>query len=201
MPRKLIFKIGKREYETFPARIDRRKLYGWTELTATDENGIPCELLSSDESGKNIIPPRGTAAGILSDMGRWVERSELRVVDSEGKTPKTYRSSFNRVNKLSREVSPQELLDYSITDFYHLDDVSEDMVEAVGDRIFMMDFAYNDSYDPSTAFILSSGGELFLLAGLKNRYRMLCFGDCETVDYERDEDAGEEEDDIDFSMF
>lgn len=203
MPRKLVFKIGKREYETFPERIDRRKLYGWTELTATDEEGIPCGLLSSDESGRNIIPPRGTAAGILSDTGRWIERAQLRVIDTDGKTPRMHRSNFNRVNRLTAEASAEEFLDHTITDFYYLDGAPEDMAETVGDRIFRIDFSYNDSYDPSPAFILASAGRMFLLAGIKNRYRMLCFGECESPAYETEEEFEDEreEEDIDFTMF
>lgn len=201
MPRKLIFKIGRTEYETVPVRVDRRKLYGWTELTATDENGIPCELLSADESGKNILPPGGTAAGIVSDSGRWVERSELRVVDAEGKTPKLYRSNFNRINRLNEEVTPEEFLEYSITDIYHLTDIPDGMAERIGDKIFRIEFTYHDSYDPSPAFILAAGSSVFLLAGLRNRYEMLCFEDCESVEYGGEDETAEDENDIDFSMF
>lgn len=201
MPRRLTFKIGKTQYETIPVRVDRRKLYGWTELTATDDDGIPCRLLSSDEFGKEIIGPGGTGTGILSDTGRWVERSELRIVDADGKVPKLHRSNFKKVNRLVTEASAVDLLDYSITDFYYIEGPDGEMTRAVGDRIYMLDFAYNDSYDPATGFVLAAADGLFLLLGMKNHYEFLCFGDCENIEYREGEDGEEEDEDLDFSMF
>ena len=65
-----------------------------------------------------------------------------------------------------------------------------------------MCYSYNDSYDPSPAFIMAADGTLFLLIGVKNAFEWLCFGDCETIDEEHDDRLIEEGDaDLDFSMF
>lgn len=202
MPRQLTFRIGKREYAGFPEKIDRKRLYGWTEVLAADEHGAPCDLLTADESGKYVIPPGGTANGILSEEGRWVERAELRAVDGEGKPAQLFASSFSRVNELTDEVSPQEFLDYDITDFYRLTGTDRAFDEAVGDRIYRFEYAYNDSYDPSPAFVMAAQGVLFLLIGRQNRFEWLCFGDCETIDEDYADNLFDEEDPgIDFSMF
>lgn len=202
MPRQLTFKIGNDEYTTSPVKIDRRKLYGWAELSAADDNGQPCELLTADETGKYIIPLGGTGNGILSPEGRWVERSELVAVEPGGEPAKLFRSSFDAPNELRDKVAPQEFLDYDITDFYRLAEASDDMLKAVGDNIYRFEYTYNDSYEPSPAFVVASGGVLFLLVGIKNAFEWLCFGDCETIDDDLEEEALETGDgDIDFSMF
>jgi len=201
MPRQLIFKIGKKEFTTSPVKVDRRKLYGWTELMATDENGDPCRLLTADESGKYIIPLGGTGIGILSDSGKWVERSELKTVDADGKPAEWFESSFDTINLLKRKASPEEFLDYSITDFYELTDTPEEMIRAIGEDIFLFEYSYNDSYDPSPAFVMAAGNRLFLLITVRNVFEFLCFGDCETIDEDHDDQLIEEEDNIDFSMF
>lgn len=202
MPRQLSFKLKKKEYSTFPVKVDRRKLYGWTELMAVDDNGDPCDLLTADESGKYIIPLSGTGIGIISEKGQWVERSELKTIGADGKQAILFVSSFNKVNELKEKVSPQEFLDYSITDFYELTDVPEELLKAVGNDIYLFEYTYNDSYDPSPAFIMAVGHTLFLLIGVKNAFKWLCFGDCETIDDEFDDRLIEEGDqDIDFSMF
>lgn len=169
---------------------------------AADDNGDPCELLTADESGKYIIPIGGTGIGIMSEAGRWVDRSELETVDGEGKPAKLFRSSFNTVNALSVKVTPQEYLDYSISDFYQLTDATEGMLEAVGDDIYRFEYTYNDSYDPSPAFVMAANKTLFILVGVKNMYEYLCFGDCEIIEDDHDDMIiTEGDEDIDFSMF
>lgn len=202
MPRQMTFRIGKTDYSAVPVKIDRRKLYGWSELMADDDNGDPCNLLTADETGKNIIPLGGTGIGILSESGRWVERSELRTVDADGKPAKLYESSFSGVNVLSEKITPRQVLDYSITDFYLLSDEPPEMAGAVGDDIYLFEYTYNDSYDPSPAFVMVAGGVPYMLAAVKNIYEWLCFGDCGMIEDEHDDriiDEGGE--DIDFSMF
>lgn len=198
----MTFKIGRQEFAATPVKVDRRKLYGWTELMAEDDDGRPCELLTTDETGISVIPLRGTGNGILSDKGVWVDRSELKTVDEQGNDARLFESSFDTVNELKDKVTAREYLDYTITDFYQLADATPDLVNAVGRNIFRFEYTYNDSYDPSPAFILASGGTLFLLTGMKNGYDWLCFGDCETIDDDHDDRLIQEGDeDLDFSMF
>lgn len=202
MPRQLTLSIGKESYTAVPVKIDRRKLYGWTELMAVDDNGDPCRLLTADESGQHIIPLGGTGNVILSAEGRWVERSELKTVDADGKVARLVQSSFDTENHLKEAVSPQEFLDHSITDFYQLTGATDGLLGAVGDQIYRFEYTYNDSYDPSPAFVLAANGTLFLLVAERNAFEWLCFGDCQSIDDDFDEDALQHSDnDIDFSMF
>lgn len=202
MFREIVFRIKNKEFKANLIKVDRKKLYGWTELQAVDDNGEPCALLSADESGKFIIPLGGTGIGIVSESGKWVERSELKTVSNNGKPVKLFKSSFDKVNMLRKTISPDDFLDYDITDFYELTDTAPEMMKAVGKDIYCFDYSYNDSYTPSPAFVMRAKNALFLLVGVKNAYDFLCFGNCETIDEDDDDRLIEDGDeDIDFSMF
>jgi hypothetical protein len=156
MARELTFLVEDKEYTISPTKIDRKKLYGWTENVAYDDEGEECKLVSMDESGTLIIPKGGIALGILSDNGFWVQRSELKAVYEDGTPAEMIVSSYNTQNELSKKVSIEEFLDYSIKSFYQLDGASDELVNLIGDDIYSFIYSYRDSYEGKTAFILTS---------------------------------------------
>lgn len=200
MARQLTFRIKRKEYTVIPVKIDRKKLYGWTEIIALDEQGRTCNLVSTDDTGTLIIPKGGTALGMLSSDGKWVERTQLQTVRQDGSEAEIIPSSFSVVIPLKQKVTDEEFLDYSITDFYQLDNVSDDLLKAIGDDIYTFDYTYLDSYETTPAFLMVSDATLFMLLGYKNRFDMLCLGECSVVD-DDDDYIEVTDDDIDFSMF
>lgn len=200
MARKLNFRIKKKEYSAVPYKIDRKKLYGWTEIIAEDEQGRPCRLMSTDDTGTLIIPRGGTAVGILSPQGRWVDRSLLRTVQWDGSPAQVIPSSFSVVISLRETVTNEEFLDHSITNFYQLKEVDADLLETIGDKIYTFEYTYLDSYETTPAFLLLSDGILYMLLGYKNKFDMLCLGECGIVN-EEDDSIEITDDDLDFSMF
>lgn len=200
MARELIFHIKQKQYSVLPVRMDRKKLYGWTEIIAQDDQGHPCNLVYTDDTGTLIIPKGGTSVGIISPDGEWVERSELKTVKQDGSEAKIIQSSYTSPIPLKEKISEEDFLDYSITDFYQLAHVTDDLTDAVGEDIYTFDYTYLDSYETTPAFVLLSGGKLFMLLGFKNKFNMLCLGDCSNI--EEDDDYIEiTGDDLDFSMF
>lgn len=200
MARQLTFRIKRKEYTVIPVKIDRKKLYGWTEIIALDEQGRTCNLVSTDDTGTLIIPKGGTALGMLSSDGKWVERTQLKTVRQDGSEAEIIPSSFSVVIPLKQKVTDEEFLDYSITDFYQLDNVPDDLLKAIGDDIYTFDYTYLDSYETTPAFLMVSDATLFMLLGYKNRFDMLCLGECSVVD-DDDDYIEVTDDDIDFSMF
>lgn len=200
MARQLTFRIKRKEYTVIPVKIDRKKLYGWTEIIALDEQGRTCNLVSTDDTGTLIIPKGGTALGMLSSDGKWVERTQLKTVRQDGSEAEIIPSSFSVVISLKQKVTDEEFLDYSITDFYQLDNVPDDLLKAIGDDIYTFDYTYLDSYETTPAFLMVSDATLFMLLGYKNRFDMLCLGECSVVD-DDDDYIEVTDDDIDFSMF
>lgn len=200
MARELKFRIKRKEYTLIPVKIDRKKLYGWTEIIALDEQGRVCNLVSTDDTGTLIIPKGGTALGMLAPDGKWVKRSQLKTVKQDGTEAEIIPSSFSVVIQLKEKVTDEEFLDYSITDFYQLNNVTDDLLKAIGGDIYTFDYTYLDSYEATPAFIMVSNGTLFMLLGYKNKFDMLCLGECSVVD-DDDDYIEVADDDIDFSMF
>lgn len=200
MARQLTFRIKRKEYTVIPVKIDRKKLYGWTEIIALDEQGRTCNLVSTDDTGTLIIPKGGTALGMLSSDGKWVERTQLQTVRQDGSEAEIIPSSFSVVISLKQKVTDEEFLDYSITDFYQLDNVPDNLLKAIGDDIYTFDYTYLDSYETTPAFLMVADATLFMLLGYKNRFDMLCLGECSVVD-DDDDYIEVTDDDIDFSMF
>lgn len=196
MPRQLTFAIRRSTYRATPVKVDRRKLYGRTEIEATDDAGGPCQVVSTDETGRLIIPRGGTAVGLLSPRGEWVERSELIAVDANGKPAALLPSSFDGAIALENRADPDLYLEHDITDFYLLEDAPQELVRAVGQDIFTFEYCYTSGCEGDPAFVLASGGKLFLLVGRRLRFEPVGYDEPGFVDEDADAD-----DPVDFAMF
>lgn len=201
MAREMIFSVGDREYTVSPSKVDRSKLYGFTEKLALDDDGNPCQLVSMDESGTIIIPKRGAGLGVLTSDGKWVERAELKTVRLDGSPAELTPSSYGSVNTLTRKATMDDLLDCSVKAFYHLEAVPE-LIAAIGEDIYVFDYCYRDSFETAPAFLLvSEQRELFMLAGTPNDFSFIGLEQISVLaDDENDEGDGEDEIDFD-NMF
>ena len=202
MAKQLTFSISGKECTATPMKLDRKKIYGWSEKLALDDDGCECSLVSMDETGTIIIPTGGTGLGILSADGRWVDRKSLKTVKLDGSPAKLMPSSFSVTNVLDKKVTAEELLDCSVTATYHLIADSE-LIAAIGEDIYTFDYCYRDSYETAAAFLLVANvdgkSELFMLTGPMNDFKFIGFEEISVVDEEvTDED---DDDEIDFSMF
>ena len=65
----LKFRLNGAEYEAVPVKLERKKLYGWTDLVATDASGEVCRKAQLDPDGELLIPPGAVKIGILDEDG------------------------------------------------------------------------------------------------------------------------------------
>jgi hypothetical protein len=94
MARTLTFAVNGAEYSAAPVKLDRKKLYGWREIVALDDDGRECRMVNMDETGTLVIPKGGLGLGILSPENEWVERSSLKAVRADGSDAELVPSSF-----------------------------------------------------------------------------------------------------------
>ena len=205
MARELIFQAQGKDYQANPTLIDRKKLYGWTENLAFDDHGNECKLVSMDESGTLIIPKGGIGLGILSPDGKWIQRSQLKAVNNENESVTLIPSSYSVPIELKNKVSYEEFLDHSITSFYQLDNIDNELIEWIGDDIYRFEYCYRDSYEGKPAFLLVSedaekNKQLFMMIGIPNNFEMLSINQSEVIEEEVNIDE-EDSEEIDFSMF
>jgi hypothetical protein len=196
MGKGLSFCIGGKNFFAEPKKIDRKKLYGWQEKTAYDESGKECTLGYTDDSGTLILPKGCVGLGILSPEGEWVERSSLKAVHLDGSQAELIPSSYSTNIILDKQVSPEEFLNHSINAAYCLSGDSA-FYAAIGSAIFSFPYIYRDGYETTAAFVLQSGGAVFMLLGSDNCFEMLTLNQTVEID---DEDEEDEDDELDFSM-
>jgi hypothetical protein len=201
LARTLTFSIGGREYEVSPSKIDRKKLYGWSEVIALDDEGKKCNFVSMDETGTILIPKGSLGLGILSATQEWMDRSSLKTVYMDGNDAKIIPSSFDETIHLEKIANPEELLDHSIISSYELVEADPSLIERVKDNIYTFTYNYRKGYEGSPAFLIENENTLFLLVGHKTEFKMISLNEFSELEDEISSDEKDLEDDIDFSMF
>lgn len=157
------FDLGGTVFENVPITAHTRaKLYGRTEIAATDGGGAPCRKALLDPDGSLILPGKGgKGTGYLAGDGTWV--SELKAVDADGNELPVVPSSLGTTVALSDETDEDGFLDHAWKAVYQLDD--PDLAAALGGRIFRFPFNYRADASPEEACLLASGGFAWLFSG------------------------------------
>jgi hypothetical protein len=198
MSKTLSFTLDGKSFCLTPEKLDRKKIYGWQEKLVFGDDGKECTLAYTDDTGTLVMPKGGVGLGIVSPEGGWVERSSLKARTLDGGDAALIPSSYDVSNELSKKVSDEEFLDYTITAAYHLGG-DKSFCATLGDNIYTFEYTYRDGYETTTAFVLQSNGGAFLLLGYDTGIEMLDLNQTAEIDGE-DEDADEDEDGIDFAM-
>ena len=199
MAKELIFKLSGADYGAAPVKLERKKIYGWTDIVATDRSGNVCgsAYLSPDDA--LIIPSGGLKQGTVSEDGRWVEKGELTAYSEDGQEVlPTYASSFDAPIELKQKATTEEFLDNDWESVYQL--VNADLATAVGDDIYKFDFSYRGGTNHNDGYLINTPGGLFLFAGDKQEFSLVSLAEETTID-DTEEPVEEEIDELDFSMF
>ena len=198
MAKELRFSLSGTEFTSVPVKLERKKIYGWSDLVATDNAGEVCDTAYLSPDDALLIPSGGYKQGVVDDAGRWIEKSELTACDSDGVELPQYPSSFDAVISLDKTVTEEEFLDNDWEAVYQL--VNADLAAAVGDNIYKFEFSYRGGINHNDGYLINTPGGLFLFAGDKQEFPLVSLADQTVID-EVEEEAEEEIDDLDFSMF
>lgn len=197
MAKELKFTIAGTEYGAAPVKLERKKIYGWSDLVATDKSGDVCDAVYLSIDDALLIPSGGYKQGTVDDSGRWVEKSELTACDKDGNPLQQLASSFDAVIELKEKVSAEEFLDNDWEAVYQL--VNPDLAAVVGDDIYIFDFCYRAGVNHNYGYLMNATGGLFLFAGDKQEFPLLSLAEQTVID--EVEEVEEEIDELDFSMF
>ena len=198
MARTLAFDLDGQTYEAAPTKVDRKKLYGWSETVAVDDDGNALQVAAIDATGTLVIPSGGIGLGLFDDEGCWVDRTTLRAVTPDGDDAPQLPSSFDAPVALREQATYDDLLAHAVTAVYQLVDAPDGFVEAVGDAIYRFDYAFRAGYTASPAFLLVADGVAFFLVGRPTPFKLVGLDQPAVVT--DDADADEDDDEIDFSM-
>ncbi len=199
MARELTFKLSGSCFSAAPVKLERKKIYGWTTLVATDRDGGVCEsaYLSPDDS--LIIPSGGLKQATVDSEGNWIDKGKLVAYsEDEEQELALLPSSFDATIELTEKVSAQEFLDNDWESVYQLD--NPELSAAIGNDIFKFDFCYRSGTNHNDGYLLNTPGGLFLFAGDKQEFPLLSLSDEAAID-ETEELEEESIEELDFSMF
>ena len=200
MAKTLLIKHNGNQFAAVPTKLERKKVYGWTELRATTSDGSICKQASLDSNGQTVIPKGGIKLGTLTDNGEWMDKSELIAVHPDGTAAEFFPSSFDSDIILDKKVSAEEFLNTVISAVYQLDiDNASELSSAIGSDIFSFKFSYRGDYDVSDAFLLSNGTTTYIFVGKPAQFEFIGLEEQGVID-EPDEEVEIDEDELDFSM-
>ena len=198
MPKELIFKLSGTDYAAAPVKLERKKIYGWTTLVATDKEGGVCDsaYLSPDDS--LIIPSGGLKQATVDSEGHWVDKNDLKAYSEDGEQElPVLPSSFDAPIDLAQKATVEEFLDNDWESVYQLD--NPELAFAIGNDIFKFDFCYRGGTNHNDGYLLNTPGGLFLFAGDKQEFPLLTLAEEAAID-ETEEVDEESIDELDFSM-
>ena len=199
MAKDLLFKLAGAEFPAAPVKLERKKIYGWTDTVATDKEGGVCQsaYLSPDDS--LIIPSGGLKQASVDEKGRWLDKSELKAFSEDGTEElPVLPSSFDAPIELKTKATKEEFLDSDWESAYQL--VNPDLAAAIGNDIYKFEFSYRGGVNHNDAYLMNTPGGLFLFAGDKQEFQMLSLADKTTID-DTEEPVEGSIDELDFSMF
>lgn len=201
MPRTITFTHAGQSYPLELVKLDRDKLYGWSEIEARDADGGLCTLMNYYPGTGTLLPSGTITMGALTPEGHWADRSDLKAVDPQGNEAPLVESSFKTPVGLEATVPITTFLEHRITAVYTLQGESgvSELVQAVADsaEIFTFPFNYRTDYEAAPGFLMENGGELFVLVGQKMEFSFIGFDQPEPIVEAADTDVAE----LDFSMF
>jgi hypothetical protein len=204
MAKQLIFRTNQQDNPCDILRLDRKKLYGSKEIVAIGSDGRECVRMDIDETGSFIIPKGGKALGNIGENGRWVEKSDLRALDSSGKRALLIPSSFDAPIQLDSTVDPETYLDHVIDAVYIInpaENLKASLIESIrsADGIFTFPFNYRPAYQTKNAFLVEATNVLFMLVGTPCEFEFIGLEQMSDLNVNDEEDEEFSiEDDLDF---
>lgn len=200
MAKTLSIEIGDLSVALTPTKVDRDKLYGYTELRVLADDSSICTQAAINGDGVTIVCPGATKIGITDVDGNWVDRQALVPISEDGTEPEWIPSSFDNAIRLTREASIEELLDLTIQSIYQLSgDDANQLSSNLKDKIFAFNFSYRGGYDCNEAFLIATDSGLFMLTGTIGKYEYLGLEEIGELD-DPDEEFSFDDGDLDFSM-
>ncbi|MBR5084650.1 MAG: hypothetical protein IKX33_08615 [Prevotella sp.] len=197
MAKVLTFKMAGSEYCAAPVKLERKKVYGWTNLVATDQRGETCSVAYLSPDDALVIPSGGLKQATVDETGKWVEKNSL-VAYGEDDTPlPLVPSSFDAPITLSETATEEEFLDNEWESVYQL--AAPALAEAVGDLIYKFDFSYRGGTSHNDAYLMNTPSGLFLFTGNRQEFPLLTLAEETTID--DNEEPEEDIDELDFGMF
>lgn len=202
MAKPLVVNLGGVDFPLNLNRVERSDLYGSIEIETVDEQGRKCSLATLADDGRTLIGTSGSAFATLSPDGQWLDKKTLKPVDNQGQVITPVASSYSAPVPLQKTATIEEYLSHNIRSVYQVSaesDLGPLMVELKKGTIFQFPYSFRGGLEPDAGFLLlSADGTAFVAIGSATRLEMV--GLQQAAGLSEEEDEGEDEESIDFSM-
>ncbi|MBK8054349.1 MAG: hypothetical protein IPK35_14075 [Saprospiraceae bacterium] len=189
--------------QTFTAalvKLERNKVYGWTETKYTDAEGRPCSFITMLDDGRTMLGTGGLALKSIDSQGNEIDKSTLVARYDDGSEATLLPSVFDGETILDHTKTVQDYLDMDVKAVYQLKfaESSAALLSLLQEyKVLYFTFNYRASYDADDAFLVSQGDSIFAVIGTLTTFNYSTL-ELPTVLDDDGDDAG---DDLDFNMF
>jgi hypothetical protein len=200
MGKQLQFVFGNHKWQGGLTKVDRDKVYGYTEEAVFDKDGNSCSLASMLDDGMTVVPSGATALKTVDPHNHEVDKKTLKTVYMDGTAATLVPSSYDAEIDL-KEVTLNDLYDLEVTSLYQVDfenstdkSVALELLNNIAGLGFV--FNYRADYEGADAILIKSQEAVFILVGrllhfeyLKNQQALIV-----------DETETDSEEEVDFGM-
>ena len=197
MAKELSFNLGGAQFSAAPVKLERKKLYGWSTVVATDRDGRSCTAAYISPEDSLMIPSGATKLATVNESGVIVRKADLISFDEAGQPLKTVPSSFEAPIDLTRTATDEEFLDHEWASVYQIQ--NEELAAAIGNKIYSFDFSYSGGTTVNDGYLINCPSGLFLFAGIRVDFAPVNLADEAVID-ETEEETIDDLEELDFSM-
>ena len=181
-------------------KVNREKIYGWSEVEVYDKHSSKCELARLVD-GQYIIPSGYSSLVTLNDKGDAISKNELIGFDNSGNKVDLVPSIYDQ-EILLEESSIDEYLLLSVKSVYQLN-IEEDklnVIKKLNGKVFYFVFNYRADFEGDDAFLITNENEIFIVSGKLTEFEFIGLEEGDKLLLSDDSSAGED-DEINFAMF
>ena len=181
-------------------KLERNKVYGWTETKYSDFDNRPCSFITMLDDGRTMLGIGGLALKSIDTQGNEIDKSTLVARYDDGSVATLFPSVFDGETVLDDTKTIQDYLDMDVKAVYQLRfaDSSDALLALLQEyKVLYFTFNYRASYDADDAFLVSQGDYIFAVIGTLTTFNYSTL-ELLTVLEDDNEDTG---DDLDFNMF
>ena len=197
MAKEFTFILGGVPFSAAPVKLERKKLYGWSDLVATDRDGHICTAAYISPEDSLMIPSGAAKLATVDENGLIVKKGDLVAFDADGKALESYPSSFEAPIELMQTATEEQFLDHEWASVYQIQNA--ELASAVGTKIFTFPFSYSGGTTLQEGFLMNCPAGLFLFAGTPVDFAPVSLAEEAVID-ESEEEEMDDIDELDFSM-
>ena len=180
-------------------KVNREKIYGWSEVEVYDKHSSKC-VLAGLVDGQYIIPSGSSSLVTLNDKGDIISKNELIGFDNSGNKVDLIPSIYDQ-EILLKESSIDEYLSLSVKSVYQLK-IEEDklnVIKKLNGKVFYFVFNYRADFEGDDAFLITNENEIFIVAGKLTKLEFIGLEEGDKL--LSDDSSADEDDEINFAMF